>query len=321
MDSYRLIAYFTGEATGPEREAVEAWRRANPNNERLFKRQEEIWGLYETLAVPARSETDAVSLERKTQVASPTMVGERAAATGVRERPWLLAASIFLAVTLGIFAARRSEAGPLLAARVSTGAGEIVTVELEDGTVVRLGPNSSLEAAARSGPRDVSLSGQAYFAVPEGQPHPFRVHTTVGGVTVVGTRFEVNSRDERLRLIVVEGEVIMETTGNRVQVAANQMTEAAPGLSPRVETLEDAYRVTAWVGDFTAYQATPLREIEREFAARFDLDIEIRDPELADRTVTGSFSDETPLEIFSSICQVIDAECSIEGERLLMSQP
>ena len=130
--------------------------------------------------------------------------------------------------------------------------GEIATVTLEDGTVVRLRGESRLEFGPAIGKRDVFLEGQAYFAVPPGQDEPFQVHTRNGEVTVLGTRFDVSSREEDVRVVVVQGAVEMGVGEQRVSLRANEGARAGPDGEPIVEEVADVYQETDWIGAFIA---------------------------------------------------------------------
>ncbi len=320
FDPHIIIAFLAGDATEEERNALRAWREASPRHEEEFQRKAGVWQLLsevpeavlvepEPVQPPDRAETIR-SLPTRSQVSRPKR----------RVALWLLpaAASALLGVALGALWAGRAAPERFASGEVITGVDEIATVTLEDGTVVRLRGESRLEFGPAIGKRDVFLDGQAYFAVPPGQDEPFRVHTRNGQVTVLGTRFDVASRNDDVRVVVVQGAVEMGVGEQRVNLRANEGGRVGPNGEPIVEEVPDVYRETDWVGAFIAYEATPLAEVAREFESRFGVRIEISNPELESRTISGWFVDQTPAEMFGNICLAVDAQCETGDELLRM---
>ncbi len=141
------------------------------------------------------------------------------------------AAALVVAVLGGV---RVWNAQPL---SVEAGA-EVLTVTLPDGSEVALSPGSRIGYARGFGVRDVSLSGEAFFAVAHDAAHPFTVGTGEARVTVLGTRFSVRTWGEtsvvveqgRVRVAPIEarlGAPVVLTPGRRAVVGESVRTEAA----------------------------------------------------------------------------------------------
>jgi ferric-dicitrate binding protein FerR (iron transport regulator) len=77
--------------------------------------------------------------------------------------------------------------------------------------------------------RNLNLKGEAYFKVAKGQK--FTVHTNLGDVSVLGTQFNVKSRNNRFDVTCYEGKVkvtftnkeIILTKGKTISIANNQL--------------------------------------------------------------------------------------------------
>ncbi len=116
--------------------------------------------------------------------------------------------------------------------KVITGAGQQRSLILEDGTVVRLNANSSLEFGARFGRRSrrVHLQGEAYFEVEHQIDRPFIVSASSAQVRVVGTSFNVSSpSDSSVTVALLEG--CVRTGSQRTRIAFRTAKTRRSGAS------------------------------------------------------------------------------------------
>ena len=94
-------------------------------------------------------------------------------------------------------------------------------VELPDGSSVIMNHNSSIQFDKDFEERNISLQGEAYFDVVPSDV-PFIVTTDLGEITVLGTRFNVNSREDDLEVEVETGKVELETGEENTKLFAGQ---------------------------------------------------------------------------------------------------
>jgi transmembrane sensor len=201
-----------------------------------------------------------------------------------------------------------------------TGVDEVVSVALEDGTVVRLAPNSRLEFGQGSG-RTVNLTGRAFFAVAHRDGDPFRVRLPQRTITVLGTRFDVEGREGQTRVAVVEGEVRILGSGPEVMARRDQVAYGPDSGALVIQRVDDIYETIDWLGGFLAFESTPLADVAEEIRDRFGLRIAIVDNVLSARTVTGWFTDQTSEGIIAAICTAVGAVCMIDGLDVRMELP
>ncbi|WP_282132410.1 FecR family protein [Cellulophaga baltica] len=92
-----------------------------------------------------------------------------------------------------------------------TGFGETINLTLSDGTTVVLNGNSELQYEIEN-PRNVMLQGEAYFKVKSklSTKAKFWVTTNDLKVEVFGTHFNVNTRDEKTKVLLDEGSIQLE---------------------------------------------------------------------------------------------------------------
>lgn len=241
--------------------------------------------------------------------------GDAPPARAPRLRPfrrWLLAAAAILAVGLpgGLFLARTAAApdAGFGAESFVTGPEETATLTLRDGTVVKLATSSRLELEPSRTERLVALDGQAYFAVAH-RNQPFVIRTRTGDIRVLGTRFDLAARDDDLQLVVVEGRVAVSARGLETEVRASQMGRVVNGTPLPVQDVADPHALTGWVGQFLAFQATPLADVAREIERHYDIRIRIANSALARRTITAWFSDWKLDDVMTVVCTIAEARC------------
>ncbi|MGH7128960.1 MAG: FecR family protein, partial [Planctomycetaceae bacterium] len=234
-----------------------------------------------------------------------------------RSTPWAVAAAAVLVLALNQRAARESAVWS--PTEIVTGATELATVRLEDGSVVRLAPSSRLQVHGGA-ERDVTLEGRAYFAVTKDDSRPFRVRTAAGTAQVLGTRFEIATDAEGLRLFVLEGRVALDAPANRVEVGAGEQSGVRNGAATLPARFADAENAAAWLGKFLAFQATPLREAAREIERLYEVNVLVADSALAVTTITATFTDRPLQAVTDVVCLILSARCSTKQDTVIISR-
>lgn len=147
---------------------------------------------------------------------------------------------------------------------LATGFGEQLEHVLPDGSQVTLNANSTLKYYSRT-PRSVRLDGEAFFEIKRmvETKEKFNVWTTDLAVTVLGTSFNVNTRNNKTQVYLEEGKVRLA-----LEEKASEIIELEPGdviayskknktLSEKkknVSTLENA----SWKEGSLIFKDTPL---------------------------------------------------------------
>ena len=209
----------------------------------------------------------------------------------------------------------------LLQGEITTGAGELTTVTLADGTGIRIGPSSRLRLRTEGGTVVAELEGRAFFAVRTDSARAFVVKTAAGDAIVRGTRFEVRSEREEFRVLVVEGRVRVATADSSVELGEARLGRLAPDSGLAASRVEDVYAHLAWMGNALVFQNTPLPRALDEIERRLGVDVVLEDAELEDVTVTATFTDQTVDEVILVLCGMLGAECLIDGRRAVIAAP
>jgi len=305
-----------GEASPAELTQLEEWRRASEANARLYEhtiRLLDAGRALGTLGPHPRPRPTAGQIIRRA-AARPTTV-RRAVA---RWAPWAIAAAaaIVAAVALRARTPANGTAVPgWSATEVVTGSSELATVQLGEGSVVRLAPSSRLRVHAGR-ERVVSLEGRAFFAVQRMLGRPLRVQTAAGEARVLGTRFELVTSTGGLQVRVVEGRVAVSTPRGDVEVGPGEETDVRAGAAARPTRVAVADSVAPWVGTFLAFQATPLRDAARDIERVYRTPVTIGDSALAAETITATFTDRPVEEVVNVVCAVLSAKCEVRDGKV-----
>jgi len=313
-----IVRVLRNEATFSEQRALGEWAGASRENSRRFaetRRVMELGAALRSGEEDVEAPTIAELLERRSR-RSPLARLSVASARSWRPalQTGLATAATVLVAAIGVITWRGGEVPSHLAsAQFVTGPGETVTATLGDGTVVRLGPSSRLRVEDSRSSRDVWLDGRAYFAVTKNPNLPFRVRTRAGEAHVLGTRFDLEVRDEGLQVMVVEGNVELEAKGSRIGVSANERARVGGDAEPVRETVEpeDAKRSLEWMGDFLVFEGTPLVQAAQELTLHYGVPVEVMDSVLGRETVHGWFANEQLEDVMKVLCRAVRAHCVV----------
>jgi transmembrane sensor len=305
-----LIArVLSGEASDIEQQQLQRWRRESPENERTYQEMEHLWRLSALQVLDRRISTpppvDRIIAEAEARRAEVEPL-HRMSLVPPRVWRWAsVAAAAVVVLGVGVISLRETPE-----AVFTTGPDQTSTVSLTDGSVVRLGPESSLQVWTVN-QRTVTLDGTAFFAVASDSANPFTIRTDAGRAEVLGTRFELRAGSDSLRLVVVEGRVALDAAGQRVEVGKGAMSRILSGSAPATPRMADVWDLLEWSGGLLIFQSTPLAQVLDEVSVHFDIPVDVSDSTLADRSVTAWFEDETLEEVVGTVCQVVAASCTI----------
>lgn len=291
-----LNRYLSGECDANERARFEAWRDALPERQVLVRAL--LRETVEEPALPLLTPSDWADMRARL---AGTFAGRRTDVVPSRHflffsrRSWLnsgVAAALALllagAVARGVLVSKHESTSigttSSFEHTLRTSRGQQATFRLPDGTRVVLGPSSTLWYSTNFGghTRDVSLQGQAYFAVVHDERRPFRVTAADLVAQDLGTQFTVRAYAEDAHAIVAvrEGEVgIRATTATdktvRVVAAGELGRLSDEGTAIVFTTGLDRY--FTWLHGKLVFDDVPLREVLPDLSRWFGLDLRLSD--------------------------------------------
>jgi transmembrane sensor len=179
-----------------------------------------------------------------------------------------------------------------LRADYRTGAGEIVTIDLADGSHMQMNSQTAVAIDFEDGRRAVRLlQGEAYFEVAHDASRPFTVTGGYGTVQVTGTAFDV-ARDATSDVVHLEsGRVVLTHEGTPAGEVAMTPGQTAAVDDARIAFLpggEGESRL-AWREGWIQLSTVPLRVALAEIGRHTDLSIVTMPDAALDTLVSGSF--------------------------------
>ena len=148
---------------------------------------------------------------------------------------------------------------------LETGPGELLQVVFQDGTKVHIGADSRISYPARFGigPREVELSGEAYFEVASQQGRPFIVGLKDAEIKVLGTKFNIKAYDESPEINVILDEGSVTFSNFHTQYKLNPAEQLK--YNRRTGTT-DIFRITSnhgtlWRKGITAFNKASIDEV------------------------------------------------------------
>ena len=208
---------------------------------------------------------------------------------------------------------------PVYSASFASARGEQLTVELPDGSTLRLDTATRADVTLYRQRREVRLpEGQALFTVAPDKARPFEVLAGPVRVTVLGTRFSVRHTHSGLygdgaNVQVEHGTVRVAGSGTAVELAAGQAVrsdaagklEALAGATP-----EDAL---LWREGRAHFNNTPLRLALAEFERYGPTGIRLADPAVGELRLNGSFNLREVASFRRALPQVLPLRLRGEG--------
>jgi transmembrane sensor len=192
--------------------------------------------------------------------------------------------------------------------------GERKEVVLPDTSKVILNAASSISFDENSwdNSRELILDGEAYFKVAKGKI--FRVTTSQGTVTVLGTQFIVKNRPDFFEVVCYEGAVKVNvknetyklTLGNSIRIQNNEIKKS-----------NILAKQPSWLGSKSIFSDIPLanvlNEMERQYNITFintSIDTSVR--------YSGNFTHNNLNTALQSITIPLNLEFEINGRKVLL---
>ena len=193
------------------------------------------------------------------------------------------------------------------------------TFTLPDSSSVTLAPGSTLRLQKHKDKRLVQMTGKVYFNVRHDDRAPFRVDAGSGFVKVLGTRFQVDSRDP-ISVSVVSGKVLFSAirSGEEALILTKgQSAVLDPAASKPVEITPKHPNPAAWATGEFIYDNTPLPEVLSDLSEYYDVTLVAFDAGHSSgesRRLSGEFSTSSLQEILNLINSALGTDIQIESQ-------
>lgn len=197
------------------------------------------------------------------------------------------------------------------------------SLTLADGTTIHLNANSILKYPVSffGAKREVYLAGEGFFTV---SPNaiPFYVTTDVATVKVVGTCFNVNTTTAiGMQTVLVAGKVMIQGKDKEYGLLPSQMAEFRRDGTLQVIKKVDVSSYTAWKDGFFAFNKQELREILKQIAQWYNVEISVNNQQLLDSHFTGYIDRNSSLDvILDALSKIVGLEFTIQDRVIMLSK-
>ena len=202
---------------------------------------------------------------------------------------------------------------------------QIAVATLDDGSTVRLAPESKLSIPTGFGPdlRAVKIEGAGTFQVAPGQPKNFQVHTRNAVIIAKGTKFTVRNYegDSATTVVVHEGAVDVRVGKTTHPLAAGSSMIAVAGQAPRVATTAESDEAAGWTAGTLAVNNRPLREVLPLMRRWYGLTVSVPQDTLLARPVTMRASLDSSRQAIRGIEQSTGLEFGYIGPNMVFREP
>jgi ferric-dicitrate binding protein FerR (iron transport regulator) len=210
---------------------------------------------------------------------------------------------------------------------ISSSVDAITKVSLPDGSNVWLNHSSTLKYPAMflGDSRTVELTGEGYFEVAHNPQEPFVVKVEDIQIKALGTEFNILAYpdDDKIEISLISGEVVL--------LRAEQGKKGIPLLKMKPKDLAifqksnneintdkiNDDRHFSWKEGKLIFNKEPIDEVVKKLSRWFNVDIQIKDPELFDLTYTATFINETLPEVMELLSRVTPINYSISNREEL----
>lgn len=312
-----IVRYLKGEATKKEQEELVRWINANPENRRYFEDMEEAW---HASGITGRKQFDDDKAWQKFY-ASHFIVKSRGSFRSFMKYAAIIAVLITLGWSGHFLYQRLHKVQQVAFMELSVSQGETANFRFADGTRVKLNAGTSIRFPEhfQAGRREVYLTGEAYFQVAKNQERPFIVHTGDLNIKVLGTSFNIRS---------YPGEGIITTTleEGKVEVFKPDARDKQKYILSKNQHLQyekaskkmhlkkqvDTRLYTSWKEGHFKFRGIKLDRLIKSIERLYDVEIEIKHPDLQRLTYTGSFYKSEPVNKVLEMIEMSSREVNVK---------
>lgn len=344
-----FVLWLKGQCSFEEQEQWDNWLRKNPEqNKELVKQAREVIGAREDEHTLLDSHAEMEKLNRKIDkidklvTPSQNFFYQRTLWSNKYSMGSIVAGILLLFVVLGNVVAykagylngidtdtkQQAQQQPAIE-EYRTDYGEKLTFRLSDGSNIVLNANSKLRFSStieKGLNMEVWLKGEAYFDIAHfdgDQQRMFTVHTDGGNIQVLGTRFTVNTFQDRTQAVLEEGEISVKVKEENLEYSKEYLLK--PGEMARFTAFDNKISVkkvnthvyTSWKEDKFIFDKTPMYEVATRIENTFGIDMVV-DKKYADNVLSGSIKSSSVDVLREALEEILNTDIEQQGKKLLI---
>lgn len=231
---------------------------------------------------------------------------------------WAVAASLLL-ITAGVWW-WANQAYSSSDEIYATEAGETRTVELLDGSTVKLNASSQLTFTDLGNERRATFSGEAFFSIVSDPSRPFVIAANGTQTRVLGTAFNLRAYPDEptVEVEVKEGKVELAgpASAGPIQLSAKERGICSPRQDQLYKVPAEDLNALAWHTNDLQFTAEPFGQALLEMERYYRIDLELANERLADCAYNGAFNSDNVEELLTNLTLVFGLDVEKTGERM-----
>ncbi len=230
-----------------------------------------------------------------------------------------IAAAALILISLGVAAVYLSNPD-LFSRKISIATNfdqKNIEISLPDGSRIFLNRNSELSYRSNFGKssRKVTLSGEAFFEIAADKSKPFVINAGEAKVKVVGTSFNVITKNSEsaVEVYVKTGEVLLSDNSGSRSLAIDPGYIGVMDSKLSEKTLNKNPNYLSWNTGLLVYNGQKLDVVFRDLKRVYNMDIEVSDPGILENRWTSPISNQPQDTIIRLICASFNLSYTKDG--------
>ena len=201
--------------------------------------------------------------------------------------------------------------GLLLRARADylTAKAEQRRIELPDGSIITLGPDSALALRFTTTIREVDLlQGMAFFEVAPDPARRFTVKTDQVAITALGTAFDVSLDAGFVSVTVDHGRVEVVGSNTSEVLDPGEWLTMTPDTAPANRSHREQSEIASWRSGMLIAENETVSALVARISRWYDGSVMVADPWLGSRVVSGVFDLSDPFAALEAVVRPFGAK-------------
>lgn len=195
---------------------------------------------------------------------------------------------------------------------------------LEDGSLIHLGPESSLTIPANFSKenRTVNLAGEAYLDIQKDSLHPFVIQTRKVNIQVLGTQLNVEAYEDEPEIKVTLEKGIVELDSGKERKALPVGYTATINRDKQIEIEEaNIYECTAWHHNRLVFYDQSMETVMRKISRWYDIEASFSSDWARDFKITMDVDKHESLNNLMEMIQMMDElKIEVQKNKVLISK-
>jgi len=324
-----LIRYLTGNVSEIEKEKVEEWLKARPENSDYLDQVRKVWDHSEAIEDYAAIDANQDWLKVRDRIGFDQKKNQVIEMKPVRSNYYYIvriAAVLMIIIATGVVINMQFDFISLGRTEwmVITTGEEKKDLLLSDGTKILLNENTEISYPEKFKRRirEVKIEGEAFFNVVSDSRKPFVVDA--GNdlfIEVLGTSFIVRAKNggDEITVYVESGEVAFYKSERKEKEIVLKQNEMGTFIENEFSKKPiENQKFNSWKTNTLTYKQTPFDEVISSLDDHFDKTIQIRGSELDTLQLTWIFQDKILTEILEEFKTHLHIDYSISNDTIFL---